>query len=266
MPYNRGMADSSRPYYNPEMITALATAFPRDRDPSFQWPRVPGILQSIPSLRAAWFGGRDISGNGQTLTFGGNTVMDRHGLAPLVTFPGASGDSLSRADNAILDILGTETDVAAALRGLSMGCWVRIDALGTGDNYILAKWESATATTGSYRVFHNGSTISFSVTNGTTNYTASLASALVVGEWACVTGRFDPSTNVFLNVNAVAGTPAGSAPASLNDSTVDFRIGGRTSAADEINGAVAFPWLAAAFLPEFYHNAFFQHTRSLFGA
>lgn len=224
------------------------------------------MLQALPALRAAWVCERDLGGNAQHLSFGGNTVINHRGAAPLVEFPGGAGDSLSVADSAVLDVLGTEAYVTAALRGLTLGCWVRVDNLGSGDNYILAKWESAGATTGSYRLFHNGSTLSFSVTNGTTNYTAALASVITAGVWYFVSGRFDPSTDVFVNINGEAAGVAGSAPASLNNSTVSFRVGGRTSAADELTGAVAFPFLAGAFLPEYFHHLIFQHTRSLFGA
>lgn len=251
---------------NQALIEGLRAYFPGRLENSFQWPRAIGILQGLPALRAAWVGERDISGNGQTLTFGGNTVVSHHGLAAIVNLPGAAADSLAAADSATLSVIGTEATVVAALRGLTLGCWARIDDLGSGDNYLLAKWESATAANGSYRLYHNGDDIFFSVTSGTTNYTASIADVITVGDWFFAAGRFDPSTNVFVNFNRVDAVGAGSAPASLNDSTVSFRVGARTASADEMNGAIALPFLTASFLPEYFVRAFFDHTRGLFGA
>lgn len=256
---------------NPEMVRGLATSFPRRREAAYQWGRAISQLQALPGIRSLWAGGLDGSNqlvdliNAQNMTFAGNAQLFYRGLIPYIELPGGASDSVGIADAAALDLLGTETQLAPALRGATVGVWFQLDDLGSGDNYILAKWDAATATDGSYCIFQNSSNLTFRVTNGTTNYDATLTGVITAGEWAFAAGRFDPSADVYVHHN-LQSNAAGSAPASINNSTVALRLGARSSNADQIDGRVALAFLSAAFLPAFYLEAIYHWTRDLFNA
>lgn len=256
---------------NPQMVRNLSVFFPERREAAFQWGRAISQLMALPGLRCLWAGGLDGSNqlvdlvNGQNLAFAGNSKLSHRGVTPYVELPGGGSDSAGVADASALDLLGTENALASALKGATVGVWYELDALGSGDNYILAKWDSATGSTGSYAIFHNSADLTFRVTNGTNNTDATLTGVVAASGWAFAAGRFDPSADVYVHQDLQSNN-AGSAPASINNSTVDFRLGARSSNADQIDGRVALAFLSAAFLPSYFIDAIFYWTRDLFGA
>lgn len=266
-------ANSQRVPRNEEMVAGLAVDFPRRREASHQWARAIGLIQALPGLRGFWPGviGNDVlvdmSGNGQNLTRNAGGRVSRRGIIPTIECPGGSSDSFSAADNAIFDIIGTETIIAAALRGLTIGCWYQIDDIGSGNDFMMAKWTAATATNGSYALYQGSGVLSFRVTNGTTDYAASISGAVVAGTWAFACGRFAPGVDVYISQNDGAATAGGAgAPATANNSTVNFSLGARSDNTNQINGRLALPFICASYLPPFFPQAIFHHTRDLFGA
>ena len=86
----------------------------------------------------------DISGHGNHLTYNGNPTFNYDSLAPYWDLDGA-GDYFSITDAASgndFDVHGTESYVAAAARGLTLGGWFHVEETGTFEN-LMAKWGAA---------------------------------------------------------------------------------------------------------------------------
>jgi len=106
-------------------------------------------LLALPGLRGFWpmssfneaGNAYDMSEQGRVMTYNGNPLYNYDGVVPYVALDGI-GDFLSRADEAGLDIIGTETYVDGAVHGLTLGGWFYFDnALGSNEK-LIAKWDT----------------------------------------------------------------------------------------------------------------------------
>lgn len=232
----------------------------------------------LPGLRGFWpFSSfdsaslaQDLSGQGRHLTRSGATY---NYIAPIPTILLQSNQSrhFSRADEAGLDITGTESVVSTSWRGLTLGIWVRPTSAGIGTGltqHYIGKWH--TPSNRSYTIVKNSNdTVGFSVSNaGTANDCAATTSfTLEANKWYHLVGRFTPSTGVDLFVNGVkTAYNSGSPPASIFSGTADLNIGasqnGTASFAD-CYASMAF--LCAMQLSDAYVIPLHNHSRRLFG-
>ena len=219
--------------------------------PYFQL-RASSTFLSLSGLRGLWSMSAiqsngdtfDQSGNGRLLTYNGNPTYNQDGLAPYIDLDG-TGDFLSRADEAGLDILGTETYIAAGIRGLLVGGWFWFDAFAVNDG-LITKSDGATVAGSSYQLIQNvGNTISFTVFAGAAVGVTS--AALSTTAWYFVVGRYIPSTTVDLFINNVLASNAVAVPAAINNTGAPLNIGAvNNNVAFCLDGRVSRGFLCAA--------------------
>lgn len=256
---------------NPENIALLSADLQLRYEPNFAWVNAISAGLMLPALRAFWpmssadesGNALDLSGQGRTLSYNGNPAYSAVGLAPFLNLDGA-GDYLSRADEAGLDITGTETTVGAALRGLTILGWFEADAFGAAAG-LMGKW--AAAGNRSYLLYKLAAdTPRFSVSGDGTAEVAVTAASAMTAAWYCIAGRFTPSTELALFVNGVKTTNLAGVPASIYSGNASFTIGGYDSpVANFLDGRPSLCALCAAALPDCFVNAFYEQTRALYG-
>lgn len=211
------------------------------------WP-----LSSVSEAAAAV---QDMSEQGRALTVNGGAGWSTHNLIlPFFDFNGST-QYLSRADEAGLSITG----------GMSIGCVVWMDSVAS-QQFILCK-DNPTGNQRSYALQFVSGGFSFHVSgNGSALINiASSGITINTGQWYFIVGRYTPSTEVVLFVNNQKFTNTTSIPASIFDSTADFRIGSRGDSLTFLDGRVALPFLTTWSAPDEYWSHLLQRTRGLFG-
>jgi len=230
--------------------------------------------QTLPCLRFLGAGGlgsagewRDLSGNGMHLTYNGNPVMSYTTQgAPYFYYDGV-GDYHAHADDAHFDITGTETVVAAAVRGLTCGAWVYFQN-GTGSSeWILSKY----LTTGNQRSYAlrraaAGVLQAYVTTDGSTLVNVVSVGTLAQAVWYFVAMRFVPSTTLDNWLNDTKATLAAGVPASIYSGTAVFEVNGiNAGGAELMTGRVAFPFACACALSDTQITRLYNRSRGLFG-
>jgi hypothetical protein len=232
----------------------------------------------LPGLRGFWpMSAFDSSGNAQDqsghahhLTYNGNPVYVGVGLIPYIRLDG-TGDYLSRADEADLDITGTEGYVSAISRGLTLGGWFQfVNAAGVGNDELISKYNT-TGDQRSYRLFRQsggGSPLAFSVSSdGTaaTLVTATGGAPSAVDTWYFLAARLDPSTSMSVWVNGTRTDTVVGIPASIHSGSAQFYIGETQAPSNPLNGRASLCFLCAAALSDTTVASIFNATRALFG-
>jgi len=234
-------------------------------------------LAALPMARGVWplaavessGNAFDCSGNVRTLTYNGNPLYGVHNsFVPYLDLDG-TGDSLSRADEAGHDILGTETYVTAAQRGLMMYLWFWVDAV-TANVGLIGKFATA-GNQRSYvlRINSASNTLDFIVSsNGTAETTVSSTVALTLGVWNFIAARYTPSTELALWHGSSTGytkyTNTTAIPASVANSTTRFEIGGMNTGANLLDGRVSVGALYAALHADGVVDFAFETGRGVF--
>ena len=245
-----------------------------DKGPDPVGPR----LLDFPMLRGAWVASvdsagawYDVSGHGHTLTYNGNPTFNYDGLVPYWDLDG-TGDYFQRADEADLDITGTETYVAAAAQGLTLGGWFRQDALAL--EIAMAKWAftAPLANQLSYRLSVSGTgTVQFYVSmNGVAWTVVTSTNTYAAATWSHWVGRFDPGAELAVFVDGTKTTNVVGIPASIFNSTAPFEVGcydngDAGGTVGFFNGDVSCCFLCAAALSDTQINVFYQMTKRYFG-
>lgn len=191
-----------------------------------------GEFLGLPGLRGYWPMGVfdslgnafDQSGNGRTLTYTGNPTYNFTTQGgPYIDLDG-TGDYLSRADEGGLDILGTESYIASAQRGLTFGGWFYFDATPAAGLLVIGKgaasgndsfylWQTATGLLEMY------------ITSTGANYQNTTGIAIANSAWSFCVGRFTPSTEIKCWLNTTTQPFTTSVHASLFNSSAAFKIG-----------------------------------------
>jgi hypothetical protein len=223
------------------------------------WP-----MSAFSSAGAAY----DQSGNGRTLTYNGNPVFGYDGLAPYCAYDG-TGDYHTRADEAGLDITGTETYVDAAYRGLTMGGWFNPAAFTAAAVQGLMGKFSAGVNQRSYilRTDPAGG-VRFTINNtgaAAGNQTVTSPTAMSINSWYFIVGRFDPGTEIAVFVNGIKETAVAGIHANLFSGASDFDIGGGGGGVDLSTIKASLCFLCAAALSDAHISSLFQQTRGAFG-
>ena len=252
-----------------------------ENDPQFALARYRDMVLTLPGLRGFWpmspvnanGDAFDQSGLGFTLTYNGNPTYNIDGVVPYINLDG-TGDYLSRANQAALGISGTETYIASAIRGLTMGGWVRFnDAVGGTSNGIATK-DSAGAGGRSYSLFRlatNGF-LRFGVSGDGTAFT-SVTDGIAMGsnQWHYVVGRYNPATELAAwTYNPTTrelskATNTTSIPSSIFNSSTAFSIGAFTTGNLLANARFFGMWLCVAHLSDTQIDNLFQVSRVALG-
>lgn len=234
---------------------------------------------ALPGLRGFWptsaFGATgqafDQSGNGRTLAYNGNPTYNHDGLAPYVAFDGV-GDYLERIDEAGLDIIGTETYIDAAARGLTVGGWIWVTTAGTDDGF-MTKWNNLAGFRG-YRLKQGVGAppiaFAFEISFDGTAITSvsSDANSLTTGVWHFLVGRFDPSAELAIFLNSDKNINVAAIPASIVNNAESFMIGAQAPAGvptEHMTGRASLCFLCATLLSDAIIDSLFTQTRGAFG-
>jgi hypothetical protein len=260
---------------NDEAVNLNSADLQMRYESSFAWRTACSMFQALPGLRGFWpmssIGAGtalDLSGNARTLTYNGNPTYNFDSLAPYIRFDGA-GDYLSRADEAGLDILGTETYIAALHRGLTLGGWFRPED-DANTVQIMGKWYTAGQKSYALRLRGAvaGDPVSFYISDdGTNSDSANSTAGYSTNEWQFFAGRFNDAlagAELAVWINDTM-TPAATARASIFSGTDNFAIGGAADGTLLYTGRASMCFLCAAALADATVWAIYQHTRALFG-
>lgn len=231
-----------------------------------------GRILGLPGLRGAWLGAVDAtgslldqSGNGLTLSRNGGVAYTVVGKALCADFDGATG-YLNRADEAALDITGSESYISTADRGLTIGGWWYPDVINSVAKHLISKWNGSLNQRSHVLAIDAQNRFQFFVSSDGIGLVGvpdgvNLPSA---GQWYFVVGRYRPSTEmaIFVNRNKTASTT--SIPASIYSSTAPFRIGASGDSAFWFDGRAALVFICAAALPDEAIYALYDSTVGLF--
>jgi hypothetical protein len=259
---------------NARTVMAVASDFQTTYDPAFAWKTAVNAVLELPGLRGFWpmsafdsaGNAQDQSGHGKVLTYNGGPTYNVQGLAPYIDLDGAN-DWLDRADEADLDITGTEAYVAAGKKGLTFGGWFYVNAL-TGLDCAMSKYDQILGNDRSYAIFLTGANAQAAFTQ---DGTAGTLVTVNNGNWALTTWqqlvfRFTPSTSLDMWVNDTVATQ-GHAHAHVFSGAADFMIGAYLNGAvfGRLNGHASMCWLCASLLSDTEIKALWSHTRALYG-
>lgn len=230
-----------------------------------------GEFLGLPGLRGYWpmsafdssGNAIDQSGNARTLTYNGNPTYNYTTQGgPYCDYDG-TGDYHSRADEAGLKITGTETYVATAQRGLTLGGWFWFDST-AGQPTLLGKHDNASATGSAYLLYMISGAANLVVYNSSSIYEV-VGSAISTGQWYFVAGRYTPSSELAIWVNETKTTDTSpTPPASLNDVAAAFQIGGRAGGS-LIDGRAGMCFACAMILTDTAIDNIYQNTKAFYG-
>ena len=258
---------------NAQLIDPLSGEFQRRYEPNFAWKSACSAVMALPGLRGFWpmsafeSGGNafDQSGNGRTLTYNGNPTYNYDGLAPYIDLDG-TGDYLSRADEAGLDILGTEAYINATERGLSMGIWIYPTAVGALQA-IIGKWDAG-GNQRSYLIdLSAGNNFRAHVSvDGTADTLVTSTGTVAADNWYYVEMTYDPSTRLAINVNGTITQNVAAIPASIFNSNAQFNTGAQDNGgANLLTGRISMHFLCAIYHTDPLTQSVFHHTRAMYG-
>ena len=159
-----------------------------------------------------------------------------------------------------MDVLGTETYVASARRGLTVGIWCYVEGTGSLE-YIISKWGSGD----SWRLVKNASDyFTGRVYDGSDGMTAQITT-FSADTWYLYVLRFLAGTSQEIFVSGVWAASSDTAVASINNGASDLTVGGSHGGSNLLTGRVAYPFMCAAYLSNVQIQAIYDQTRSLFG-
>jgi hypothetical protein len=226
---------------------------------------------ALPGLRGLWTGAsynrvnpwvRDISGNELHLT--GSGIQFHLNEAPCINFGVAGSDTLTRADELNLDIVGNEGEVTSAMKGLTMGCWARPVTVDSTARYIMSKW-GTTNQRSYYLAINSSNKIQGGISNAgvSSEADASSANSAVEDTWQFVALDFDPSTYVRVYLNNVYAEDTTSIPATIYSGTSAFDIA-HLASANYFEGQLSMMFLCSASLGDDLIKWFYNQTKTLF--
>ena len=222
---------------------------------------------ALPGLRGFWgmaaFGSAgqafDQSGNARTLTRNGSPAYTYENLVSYIDLNGTT-DYLSRADEAGIDIIGTETIVVAATRGLTLGGWVYYDVV-SGTRPFMAKF-GAVVGDRAYMIDVSAGASRMILGTGAA-ITIYAGSAVAAAEWTFFVGRWFPSTTADIFVNGTK-TPNASVIAALGNSTSQLRIGADSDNPNFMDGRVSRAFLCVEALSDAIISSLFESTKAAY--
>jgi len=259
-------------HLNQEQVDLLGVSLQKRNEANFALGNIASMLSGIPGLRGAWIASSfdengdifDISEQGRDVSYNGTPEFDYSALIPYATFDGVN-DYFERLDEAGLDITGTETYVASAKRGLTIGGWFYFENTPTFQLMTKALFLNDL----SYYLWINAGVPQLTISSGGSAITAtSVISTETAAQntWYFIVGSYDPSTEMNIYINNTKTQLAAGVPASIFSGAADFQIGGLDGAAtNRLEGRFSFGFLSAMFLSDTIIGNLWQQSRSLFG-
>ena len=213
----------------------------------------------------------DQSGNKITFDVGGGQPETNLAATidyPEVVYDGSNDFNMMVSDYNNYKITGTETGVASAYRGLTLGAWCYFDTTASGVEYIMAKRQAAVVSYYLYR--SSGGYPLFGVTDDASDTRDATGSvAIGSGSWHFIVGKFDPSTDVQVFHNGTWYTNTTTPHASIYDGTAKLTLSARDDAATpgqfKLDGRLAHIWLCAANISDDTIERLWQISRVVFG-
>lgn len=210
----------------------------------------------------------DQSGNGRTLTYNGNPVYGYDGQAPYIRFDG-TGDYLGRADEAGLDITGTETYVLAGQRGLTLGGWFWPENAVSGQ-YLMSKWAGGGNL--SYALILSGNVagdpVAFYISDDGAGFdNVASVTGYTTSTWHWVVGRFNDADTgeelaAWLDNEKTTVTTARNA---IFSGAAPFNISGFNNGSALYTGRASFCFLCAAALSDETISFLREQTKVMYG-
>lgn len=254
---------------NDAMVNLLRADFQGRYEPQFALANLHSTYISLAGLRGLWIMSNpdengdlyDLTGQGRTLTYAGNPTYNFDSLAPYLDFDG-TGDYLTRTDEAGLDILGTETTIASAIRGLTLGGWFWLDVLPSAFTGLAGKSVFAGNQRAYALILNAANVFRFFISQDGITAEATGITTAQTGQWYNIVGRFTPSSEIAIFVNGVKETGA-TAIASLFNSTAAFEVF-RINASPVLDGRTSVAFLCAAALSDSIITNQFHQTKAMF--
>ena len=256
---------------NAELVSLLETDFVGRNEPNYAWKSACSAFLALPGLRGFWpmsstdenGDAMDLSGQStpRILTLAGAAQYLYANLHPILFFDGVTG-YLSRADEAGLDILGTESYNTAAVRGLTIGGWFLPIALRTQG--FITKESAGNAAQASYALYNtNPALLTFRVSTGAAFLEVNLA-GLSTTSWHFCVGRFTPSTEIKVWRNDTTATNLVGIPAAMVNSVQPLEIGSFAGGALPFSGYASMCFLSSMMLSDSIISALFEQTRTMY--
>lgn len=256
---------------NSQMVDNLRADYQPRYEPNFAWKGQAGLYLGLPALRAYWPLGAQINtvqsayASDVANNFHLSNSGAMHGYDDLIQYVEFDGqnDYLMYADNAQFDITGTEGNVVAAQRGLTLGAWVCLDAV--NDEGVIGKWDGASNNV-SYLLYFN-TQLKFLVSNNGTAYTGVGSSASVTAgtTWHLAIGRFVPSTSLDVYLDGVKTSNVAAIYASLFSGAAELNVGAaHNHTTTWFTGKISNAFICAAALSDSIIEAIWQQTRAMY--
>lgn len=255
-----------------ELIALLEGEYQARAEPNFALAKAASTILALPALRGFWpmssvgvtGEAQDLQSLGNHLTRNGTLQFGYENLIPYCGYDGTGdyNDITDAASGNAFDILGTETFIAPAYRGLTCGCWVRPEETLTTEA-LMSKW--GIAGNRAYNLWLDGTDqFNFSVSDDGTNSTTATSTAIsTFNVWYHVVGRFDPSAFVDVFVNGVEVNQATARAAAFN-SSANFTIGAENGGTNPFQGRISMAWICLAQLSDSIIQNLYQQTRTAF--
>lgn len=229
-----------------------------------------GEFLGLPGLRGYWpmsvfdssGNAIDLSANGRTLTYNGNPLYNVHASgAPYLTLDG-TGDYLSRADESALDFPGNESFVATAARGMTLGGWFYVNALGS-IQALMAKDD--VGANRQYSMYVNASNkLVGELFSGGSATSVTSTGTYTAATWHLFVVRFQPSNNWSAFIDGVKTANTTSIPASIDNTGAALHIGAR-NAALLLTGRVSNCFACVENLSDTAIDDIYQNTKAFYG-
>lgn len=204
----------------------------------------------------------DLSGQGRTLTYNGNPEFNIYSdLVSYIDLDG-TGDYLSRADETDLDIQGTETIFASAVRGLTWGLWIYPEETGTVEA-VFTKFSNAAGNYSFRLILLATDAFRAQISDDGTNLATVDSATISMSAWYLVIARFIPGDSIELFVNGVWTTQS-TARASAYNGAADLNIGAQNNGSLPFQGRGALPFLCATALSDNLIKYLYRRSRALF--
>jgi len=186
------------------------------------------VFVRLPALVGYWPMGMraagtvtDHTGNGFTLTQTGTNPVgyDGNSFSHL-----GNGTNYVSNSSAQLGLSGLETWVSSSIRGLTIGGWFMVDSLPASQGGLAGKFGVITDYGYALVVLASGAIQTIISANGSNVFSVSSPVA-PTGQWIFLAGRFIPSTELAVFVDADKSVNTTAIPASINFSSQDFEVG-----------------------------------------
>jgi hypothetical protein len=214
----------------------------------------------------------DATSNGLHLTNNNGAQFGYDGLVPYVEFNGST-QYLSHVDGGVLrafDIIGNESYVKSAQRGLTLGGWFWIDQSTGANQNLMAKTTGVGAARSYFISYVNATALpNFTIASGAVSTqvdgTAGTTGTVSFNTWFFWCGRFIPSTSLTIFLNGKSNTNAAAIPATINDSTAPFTIGANGIPGVYHDGRASMYFLCAGQLSDAFIGTLFEQTKAMYG-